>query len=182
MRTSLLISFFLLLFTVFGFPIFSSNSQVVQNIIQNTDKKTTYELPHPGILPDHPLYFIKASRDRLLEFSTRDPVNKVELYLLLSDKRTRMAQTLAQKGKIKLAETTLSKSEKYFLRIPPLVIDAKEQGNKLSNEFIDKLRMSNLKHYQVIESLIKQAPQGEIEQLQKVLKLNQKVKEELNKL
>ncbi len=182
MSTSLMFSFFILLFTVFAFPIFSSNSQVVQNIIQNTDKKTTYELPHPGILPDHPFYFIKASRDRLLEFSTRDPVNKVELYLLLSDKRSRMAQVLSQKGKIKLAESTLSKGEKYFLKIPPLVINAKEQGNKLSNEFIDKLKMSNLKHHQIIETLMKQAPEGELKQFQKVLELNQQVKEELNKL
>ena len=78
------------------------------------EKETVYELPYPGILPDHPLYFFKVVRDKIWAFSTRDNLKKVDIYILFSDKRAKMAQALSNKGKTDLAISTMSKGEKYF--------------------------------------------------------------------
>lgn len=100
-----LIAFFLLIPPVF----YILNSQ---SITINQDK-VVYNLPYPGILPDNPLYFIKGIRDKILELVTRDNLKKAELYLLFSDKRVAMAESLAQKGKDKQALTIFYEGEQY---------------------------------------------------------------------
>jgi hypothetical protein len=178
MKRSLIFTFFILLFAVFAFPIVYTNSQD----ITQTEKKQTYELPYPGILPDNPLYILKASRDRGLEMMTREPMKKAELYLLLSDKRVRMAQLLNTKGKTNLAVSTISKAEKYFLKIPQLLRDSKTQGVKPSSEFVEKLMMSNAKHREVVQQLMKNASKEDRAEYQQVLDLNTSIKQELTSL
>ncbi len=172
-------SAFLLLFVVFAFPLFYFN---YSQVVTTTDKKVNYELPYPGILPDNPLYFIKAARDRALEFTSRDPMKKAEFYLLFSDKRAYMGLQLVKKGKQKLAISTLSKGEKYFLKIPPLLSDSRKQGIRYSDEFLFNLKLSNAKHKEVVESLMKEMLAGEREALGQVLELNKKAKEQLDLL
>ncbi|MBI3576483.1 hypothetical protein HY086_00365, partial [Candidatus Gottesmanbacteria bacterium] len=68
--------------------------------------KVEYLLPYPGILPDNPLYFLKAARDKIIEFLIADPVRKAEFYILQSDKRLGMTSMLLEKGNTTRAETT----------------------------------------------------------------------------
>ncbi len=139
-------------------------------------EKVLYNLPYPGILPDHPLYIVKIIRDRLLEFGTRDNLKKAELYLLNSDKRFAMAIALSKKGKEKQAIEVASKGEKYFLKIPQLLIDAKKQGSGSSSEFVDTLKLSNAKHKEVLETFLKELPQGLTESIGIILRLNTEAK------
>lgn len=145
-------------------------------------EKVPYNLPYPGILPDHPLYFIKAIRDRFLYLRTRDNLKKAEVYLLLSDKRVAMAIALAKKGKDKLAITTFSKGEKYFSYIPKLVSDSKEQGVSPQSDFLNNLKLSNTKHREVAETLLKELPQGQNYAISLILKMNADIKAQLEKL
>ncbi|QQG44348.1 MAG: hypothetical protein HYW86_00295 [Candidatus Roizmanbacteria bacterium] len=178
MGKSFLLSFTLLAGAIFAFPFLSSNSQ----ISTTSGQKVAYDLPYPGILPDNPLYMIKAARDKIQEFITRDNIRKAELYNLLSDKRMFMSQLLAKKGKSQLAINTLSKGEKYFLKIPELLSNSKKQGVKPQDEMILKLKLSNEKHEEVISTFLKEASQDEIEQIRIILQNNQKIKEELKSL
>ncbi|MEX1052244.1 MAG: DUF5667 domain-containing protein [Patescibacteria group bacterium] len=150
--------------------------------ITTEDQKVVYELPYPGILPDHPLYFFKAIRDKILDFSTRDKLKKVDLYILFSDKRARMAQLLSDKGKMDQAITTMSKSEKYFLKIPKLLIQSKEQGEAPKNELIDRVKASNKKHREVIQELLKTAPEGEQYRITEILMINENSQNDLENL
>ena len=134
------------------------------------EKETVYELPYPGILPDHPLYFFKVVRDRIWAFSTRDNLKKVDVYILFSDKR---AKALSNKGKIDLAISTMSKSEKYFLKIPSLLKDSKEQGVAPSQELLDEAKASNNKHKEIIQELLKKAPEGEQNRITEIMKINE---------
>jgi len=147
-----------------------------------TSEKVIYELPYPGILPDSPLYPVKIIRDRILEFATRDNIKKAELYLLFSDKRIAMAFALAKKGKSSLAITTLSKAEKYFLKIPSLLVNSKKQGVSPSSEFVQKLKLSNAKHKEIAESLFRELPQGETSAMTEIINLNWQINKELEKL
>lgn len=142
-------------------------------------KKIDYVLPYPGILPDHPLYFLKAIRDRLLDFFTRDYIKKAQLYLLFSDKRINMALYLTKKGKWRLAATTASKGEKYALKMVQMLEVSKKQGVSPEGDFVLKAKLSNEKHREAIETILKDTPQGERKALEEVLYLNRQVKERL---
>lgn len=150
--------------------------------IKIESKKIEYQLPYPGILPDHPLYFLKMIRDRILEFLTRDYLKKANLYLLFSDKRINMALFLSKKGSWKLITTTASKGEKYALKMAEALIMAKKQGLAPENDFLIKAKLSNEKHQEVLENLLKETPQGERQELKSILKLNKQIKEKLNSL
>lgn len=89
---------FLTLFTtlfIFLVPLFIYMMEYTP--VNATQEKVVYNLPYPGILPDNPLYFIKAIRDQFLILGTRDNIKKAQLYLLYSDKRFAMAISLVKK-------------------------------------------------------------------------------------
>jgi hypothetical protein len=150
--------------------------------IDQIQEKISYHLPYPGILPDHPLYFIKGIRDQLLQFKTRENIKKAELYLLLSDKRVSMSIELSKKGKDKLAITTFSNAEKYFSYIPDLIINSKKQGVGPQSDFLNTLKLSSDKHREVAETLMKELPQGSSESINQILKLNSDTRKRLEKL
>jgi hypothetical protein len=113
-----------------------------------------YFLPYPGILPDNPLYFMKALRDKVVSFFITDPLKKAEFDLLMADVRLNAAQYLFAKGESKysLAETTVSKGENYFYNSLIMVNQAKQQGMQI-NDFVSKLATASRKHQQVIKEL-----------------------------
>lgn len=179
LKKGLLIFFLLLLLLTIAPAIYFLDSSQ-SGVLSST--KVAYDLPYPGILPDHPLYVVKIVRDRIMEFVTRDNNKKAELYLLLSDKRTAMATELAKKGKDMMALSTLSKAEKYFLKIPSLLRDSKKQGTSPSSEFVQRLRLSNAKHKETAELLLKELPQGSSEIVNQILRLNDEIRKELDRL
>ncbi len=118
-----------------------------------------YPLPYPGILPDNPLYFMKALRDRVVSFLISDPLKKAEFNLLMADVRLNAAQYLFAKGegRYSLAETTISKGENYFYNSLVMVSDAKQQGMQVK-DFVQKLIIAAKKHQQVIKDLKTKTP------------------------
>ncbi len=158
---------------------FSVHAQTITAFPQD---KVVYNLPYPGILPDNPLYIVKIIRDRIWEFVTRDNLKKAELFLLFSDKRVAMAESLADKGKEMLAVSTLSKAEKYFQQIPDLMKNSKKQGVAASADFVNKVKASNIKHQEVIATFLKELPQGQADALNVILNLNLKTKKDLQSL
>ncbi len=167
----------LLGFFLFISPPLSLGQQTVMH-----QERVIYNLPYPGLLPDHPLYFLKAIRDRFLDMSTRDYLKKAELYLLLSDKRVAMALALADEGKDNLAVSTLSKAEKYFLKIPPLLQTSRKQGVTATAELVDRFKLSNAKHRMVASELLKKLPQGRGNEIKEIMDINAQIKSQLQKL
>jgi hypothetical protein len=108
-----------------------------------------YYLPYPGILPDHPLYWLKMLRDKILLLVTRDPIAKTERQLLYADKRLGAAKALIEGGKIQLGVTTATKGEKYLEQVISSVEELDSQ-NKISSELKQKVFTSALKHHQVL--------------------------------
>lgn len=151
-----------------------------ETLVKTPQEKVIYNLPYPGLLPDSPLYLTKIIRDRINDFLTRDNLKKAELYLLNSDKRASMSMALALKGKNKLAIDTFIKGEKYFIKIPDLLRSAKKQGTQAPSSFIETLKLSNAKHKEMIEELIKILPQGLNEPLTQLSDLNQQIKTEID--
>jgi hypothetical protein len=115
-----------------------------------------YDLPYSGILPDNPLYFLKALRDNVLGLLITDPLKKADYDLLMANKRLGGAQALLLKHKDDLAITTLSKSGNYFYQAIQYAQAAKKQGED-ANDVISRLVTASLKHQQIILQMIQQA-------------------------
>lgn len=175
-------SVFIIIFFILG--VFASSYLLIftQQGIAFGQEKVVYNLPYPGILPDHPLYIFKAVRDRLMDILTRDYIKKANLYLLFSDKRINMAVYLTKKGKNKLAIETFAKGEKYFLKIPDLLVNSKKQGVGAPTEFIGTLKLANAKHEELAVELLKTAPQDQLPLVEAIIKINKDIKQRLQGL
>lgn len=144
MKRSLLVLPLLFLFLVSGLKVsaqYISTSPAVLNV--------QYDLPYAGILPDNPLYFLKALRDNVQNLLITNPLQKSTYDLLMADKRLGAADALLNKGKIDLAITTLLKSGNYFDLAIQQAITAKKQGESVG-DILGKLRAASLKQQQVI--------------------------------
>jgi hypothetical protein len=121
--------------------------------------KIDYQLPHPGtILPDSPLWPIKALRDKLWLMVTTNPSKEAEIKLLVADKRLAMAQALFEKGKPELGFAVLTKAEKYLEEVVYLEKTNRESGLDTSS-FLISLAKASLKHRQVQEEILNLAPE-----------------------
>ncbi len=145
---SLFLPLFLLLF-ISSFGLVKTASAQTYATSEAKLIKVNYTLPWPGILPDNPLYILKAIRDNVINFFITDPLKKSEYDLLMSDKRLVSAKMLVDKGEYQLAITTLSKAGNYFDEAIGLASTAKQQGEDTSS-LLDKLYRASQKHQQVI--------------------------------
>lgn len=124
-------------------------------------QKVEYALPYPGILPDHPLYFLKRIRDTVLEKLIADPIRKAEFYILQADKRLEMGIMLTDNGKGTLAESTISKAEKYMEQAVSGLSTYKKAGGTVPPYVIEHLEKATAKHQEVITDLTAKAGDAE---------------------
>jgi len=154
-----------------------SNTQSVEN----AKVKIEYALPYPGVLPDHPLYMLKRLRDYILEQIIVEPVRKGEFYVLQGDKRLEMSVLLLASGKRVLAETTTSKAEKYMEKAVDTFLAYQKTGASVPTYVADHIRLSLLKHEEVIGGMLSSANEeqknGLTESLGRVQQLQERAKE-----
>ena len=146
----------LLLLSVFLICLFNVNSAWGVSKVISAPTPTVsvdYPLPYPGILPDHPLYFLKIVRDKILGFITKDPVKKIQLNLLFADKDLAMGQQLWEKGKTDLGTDTIAKGEALLLTAVKDLVKLKSSGS-LPPGLLDKLQLAAKKHEEEIVKLI----------------------------
>jgi len=145
-------------------------------------EKVEYTLPFPGMLPDHPLYFLKRIRDTILEKLISDPIRKTEFYVLQSDKRLQMGLMLMNSGKGTLGESTISKAEKYMEQAVVGLSFYKKNGGSIPAYVIERLEKSTAKHQEVITDLIGKANDVEKAGLEGSMKLLQEVTSSIGSL
>lgn len=134
-----------------------------------TPSPTVYALPYPGLLPGHPLYFLKLLRDRILLFLISNPVRQVEFRILLADKRLNSAIYLIDQDKPELgvriageAVAYLEEAEKLLFEIPA--------GTPEINNIKDRFEKSWAIHREIISGYLTRVPETEQIQLTKILK------------
>lgn len=157
----------------------ASESSASESVIGNVDE---YQLPYPGILPDNPLYPVKALRDRLVNFLISDPLKKAEFNILQADKRLQAGVYLIDRSKKHdLAIDTISKGENYFADAIIKTLDSQKQGLPAGG-ILDKLKKSAVKHKKTITEIIKKAPADKKSDYQILLKRIEKNQSEVNKI
>jgi len=121
------------------------------NVLAVKTQQIDYQFPFPGtILPDTPLWSVKALRDRVWYTLTTDHLKKAEMALLFSDKRLQSSLMLFEGKKPDIALSTLSKGEKYLETAMDEETKARASGVNTSL-FLTKLATASLKHRQIIE-------------------------------
>lgn len=151
MKTTFLVGLIIIFFSfIFSFALAQEATPLT---VKPSPTPLEYALPYPGILPDHPLYFLKRLRDTILLRLVSSPLRKVEFYILLSDKRLNMSISLMESGKEELALKT-SEEAIGFLRMAEKDIFMIAAGAEPGvNSLKDKLDNSLLKHSEVFGEL-----------------------------
>jgi len=135
--------------SISGMQVRAQQEETEKTII--ADEEVDYYLPYPGILPDHPLYWLKMVRDRVQLWLTTDQLAKAEKLLLYADKRLGAGWALIEGNKVDLGVTTLTKAEKYLERA---VMTADKLGDGGEEErFKEKLEKAERKHREVLLKL-----------------------------
>jgi len=118
-----------------------------------------YYLADPGeVLPGSYLWPIKAFRDRAWLFLTTNPGKKADLLLLFADKRLVSGQIIFENDNPEFGLTTLFKAEKYLEQASLQEKKNREDGVDTS-DFLLRLAVASLKHFEVLESILAIAPE-----------------------
>lgn len=127
-------------------------------------KKVRYELPYPGILPDSPLYFLKAARDRVISLLISDPLKKAEFNLLQADKRVNSGVYLVNKNKDELGISTISKGINYFDEALERLSVAGDEGSDIK-PLSERMYAASQKYEEVIDEIYEDIDALQKEQL-----------------
>lgn len=136
----------------------TESSEADLSTVSNMAKsEVDYYLPYPGILPDHPLYWLKMLRDKVALSLTRKPLAKFERLLLYADKRVGAAEALIEGNKIELGVTTADKAEKY-LEQAVVEFEGLAKNGQAQPELHDRLDKALLKHQEILVSFLDKVP------------------------
>ncbi len=126
---------------------------------ETKDIEIHYRLVFPGtVLPDHPLWLVKAARDKVWLGITTSPTKKAELYLLFADKRLGSARVLIENKKYDKGYSTLLKAEHYL----KLASDLEEKNRHAGYDtalFLERIANASLMHRLVVEQMGSMAPE-----------------------
>jgi len=120
-----------------------------------TEPRINYELPYPGMLPDHPLYFLKAIRDGMVKLLINDDLKMAKFSLLNAEKRMFAGKMLFEKNKDEKAIDTISKSNNYISDTHKAIIKYKKSHPKSADirPFLHKFDYALLKHQEIATDL-----------------------------
>jgi hypothetical protein len=160
-------------------PVFSILNHSSQEMIEastaarlNSRKSLVdYQLPYPGILPDHPLYWLKMGRDRVQLWFLNNPKIESETLLLYADKRLGAGEALILGNQNQLGISTITKAEKYLGQAQGAL--EKAVGNKLAGQpELMTMAKAFIKHQEIIKSLELKLSNQDKENLQNICNYN----------
>ncbi len=112
-----------------------------------------YTLPYPGILPDHPLYFLKSLRDLILTKLISNPVKKFEFDLLQADKKLNMAIFLKMKSNLPLMHRMNRETVGHLKEADTHLFAIAAAENNDVRSLKDRYELSLKKHLQELTNL-----------------------------
>lgn len=141
--------------------------------------KVEYYLPYPGMLPDNPMYRLKAVRDKVGLLLSRGGLTRANKELLYADKRIGAAQVLVEGGKAGLGVSTATKAEKYLEKAANRVINLSREGKDVKSMLMT-LSNASSKHAEILEGLQIRVSGDDRDGLEGALKLAKILGEQVN--
>ncbi len=133
-----------------------------------TVQAQTEELPEPGMLPGHPLYFLETWGESVVTFFTFGEDSKAERLLFLSEKRLSEANELMARGEDELAERAISRYENQFGQALEKAKEAREKGLDVDEVFL-RVSEATLKHQDVLMDVYDRVPEQSKEAIQRAM-------------
>lgn len=115
-------------------------------------------LPDPGMLPDHPLYFLKDWRETIGTFFTFGDIPKAERHLFLAERRIVEAKALADKDKLEFTKRALEQHREQLNRTLEKIEQAKQKGLD-TDEILAKVSQATLRHQAVLIEVYERVPE-----------------------
>lgn len=145
----------ILVFFSFIAPTFAQEDPVSSETAMMVDQKSTYTLPFPGMLPDNPLYFLKAMRDGVIGFLISDPLKKTQFDLLKADKKVAEAVYLVNhKQNESLAISSSTEGQEFFEDAIMQIEKARASGMN-TTQLLSDMNASSQKQEEVLSELYK---------------------------
>jgi hypothetical protein len=169
----------------FVFAVYLTLATAYAQTISSSSASTQvdYQLPYPGMLPDNPLYFLKAFRDNMAAFFLSKPLDKAQFDLLQSDKNVQASYLLTTQevGKESLAAQTFSKGQDDFSEAITQTAAAQKEGYSIG-EMSKVLDLANQKHLQILKIVEQQNGQKDSQEFQTELGRTKEFAEEIKTL
>lgn len=151
-------------------PVATNGAQMVE---------VQYYLPYPGILPDSPLYKVKALRDKIWLLIPADGEKKARKELLMADKRINAALVLVEGGKSELGVSTATKAEKYLQSSVQRTVEEQQKGKDVKSLLLS-LEKATAKHALTIEKMILETEEGDKKVLETTLSGTKSLQEKVS--
>ena len=135
------------------------------------------DLPDPGILPGHPLYFLKNWSENIRTVFTFSDEAKAERMLFLSEKRLAEANELSELGEVELAQETLSRYEGHLNAALERAQEAREKGQDM-DEVLGRVSEATSKHQGVLADVYERVPEQAQEAIQRAMEQSKRGQEE----
>ena len=132
----------------------------------------TNSLEDPGMLPDHPLYFMKRGAESVGTFFRFGDEAKANRYLELAEKRISEANALAEGGNPELAESVLERYRNQMEKGLERAERAKEKGRDM-DQVLERVSEASLKHQEVLAGIYERAPEQAREGIQRAMEASQ---------
>lgn len=129
-----------------------STNPVVDEKQAFLEQENNYYLAYPGILPDHPIYWLKMARDKMVEVFTSDRLKKTGVWMDFADKRLGAAKVLVEGNQVDLGVQTATKANGYLAKAVLLMEELKKQGENVG-DIANKMERETLKHAQILNQL-----------------------------
>lgn len=117
-----------------------------------------YYLPYHGILPNHPLWPVKAARDRVWLALTVNDAKRANLLLFFADKRIGMVEELFKEGKPEEGVPAAYKAEQYLEAAYSVQEEIAKDGTD-TTDLLTRLALAALKHEEMLEGARVRAPE-----------------------
>lgn len=117
------------------------------------------DLPDPGMLPDHPLYFMTSAWERVGTFFTFGEASKAERELELAGKRLAEARALAEQGKPEAAERAAERYRKQLDRALSKAEEARAEGEDPEGEALNDVSEATSRHQAVLADVYEKMPE-----------------------
>ncbi|QQS39173.1 hypothetical protein IPM62_00975 [Candidatus Woesebacteria bacterium] len=123
-------------------------------VLGDNTTQVNYDLAYPGkVLPDSPLWPVKAARDKIWLATTTNTSREAELLLLFADKRLGASKIFFENNEPERGLVTLQKAEAYLMDASNKERENSSRGMNTS-EFLGHIALASLKHRQIIEEEI----------------------------
>jgi hypothetical protein len=145
-----------------------------------TFAQSDYVLPYPAVMPGSKLYLLQELKNSTLQYWYFGDFGQFDYNLRQSDKFLVEAKILFEYKQYLLAYAALQKSNKYFEKVSPNLVNAAKEGKDISEK--EKiLTEAALKHAEVLQSLQEDLPETFLWQPEKKSATELNLKKEIEK-